>query len=154
MRSATLIRAGKFWQYFTDRKSTIWKFAIVSGSAVLLNLFLLYVLVRYLGFASPCEENIANVIAMELSIIYNFFLSRTITWRDRNLEQGRMLLIQIIKFHATIGITILFRMGLFALLQHVGIYYIVNAAIGIAISALFNFVVYDALIFKRRHTVV
>ncbi len=129
---------------------TIGKFLIVSGSAVLLNLLLLYLMVNYLGFNSSWGQNVANVISMELSIIYNFFLSRSITWKDRYQEKGNKLFVQIIKFHVAIGITLLFRIGLFALLQRLGVQYLVNAAIGIAISALFNFLVYDALIFKKE----
>jgi len=56
----------------------------------------------------------------------------------------------LVKFNITIGITILFRIVLFFLLQLAGLHYMVNAAIGIAVSALFNFVVYDTLIFKKR----
>jgi dolichol-phosphate mannosyltransferase len=137
-------------QYFYRHKLVIGKFLIVSGSAVILNLLLLYAMVNYLGFDSSLGQNAANVISMELSIIYNFFLSRVITWKDRYREKGKGLFLQVIKFHVTIGITILFRMGLFAVLQLVGVHYLLNAAIGIAISAIFNFLVYDALIFKKE----
>jgi len=126
------------------------KFVLVSGSAVALNLLLLYLLVTYCGLDNPLGENIANVISMEIAIIYNFFMSRWITWGDRQKERGLQLLIQLVKFNVTIGITILFRIVLFFLLQLAGLHYMVNAAIGIAVSALFNFVVYDTLIFKKR----
>lgn len=126
------------------------KFLLVSGSAVALNLLLLYLLVTYCGLSTSLGENIANVISMEIAIIYNFFMSRWITWGDRQKETGLQLLIQLVKFNVTIGITVLFRIVLFFLLQLAGLYYLVNAAIGIAISALFNFVVYDTLIFKNK----
>ena len=135
--------------YISRRRLTIGKFLIVSGSAVGLNLLLLFLMVRYWGFDTPLLENVANAVSMELSIIYNFFLSRAITWADRRKEYGRRLFIQMLKFHLTIGITILFRLGLFPLLQMLGVFYILNAAIGIAIAAVFNFVIYDTLIFKK-----
>jgi dolichol-phosphate mannosyltransferase len=137
-------------EYIKQRRSIIGRFIVVSGSAVLLNLLLLYLLVHYLGFDSSLKQNVANIISMEISIIYNFFLSRAVTWKDRYREKGRSFYIQILKFHITIGITILFRMGLFALLQWLGVHYMINATIGIASSALFNFFVYDALIFKKE----
>lgn len=136
--------------YISLRRLTIGKFLIVSGSAVALNLLLLFLMVRYLGFSTQWGENVANAASMELSIIYNFFLSRAITWADRHKEYGRRLFIQILKFHLTIGITILFRLALFPLLQLFGVFYILNAAIGIAIAAVFNFVVYDTVIFKKE----
>lgn len=136
--------------YIESRRQIIGKFILVSGSAVLLNLLFLHVMVKYLGMNSVLGENIANIISMELSIIYNYFLSRAITWKDRYREQGRRLLYQIVKFHIAIGITILMRIGLFALLQWWGVFYILNAAIGIIIAAGFNFIAYDIIIFKRR----
>jgi dolichol-phosphate mannosyltransferase len=135
--------------YVGRRKLTIGKFLIVSGSAVGLNLLLLFLMVRYWGFDTPLLENVANAVSMELSIIYNFFMSRAITWADRHKEYGRRLFIQMLKFHLPIGITVLFRLGLFPLLQLLGVFYILNAAIGIAIAAVFNFVIYDTLIFKK-----
>ena len=126
------------------------KFLLVSGSAVILNLLLLYLLVTYCGLNTQLGENIANVISMEIAIIYNFFMSRWITWGDRQKETGLQLLYQVLKFHITIGITILFRIVLFFLLQLAGLNYLVNSAIGIAVSALFNFAVYDTLIFKQK----
>lgn len=135
--------------YFGRRKSTIGKFLIVSGSAVALNLLLLFLMVRYLGFSTRLGENVANATSMELSIIYNFFMSRAITWADRHKEHGKRLFIQMLKFHLAIGITVLFRLGLFPLLQLLGVFYILNATIGIAIAAVFNFVIYDTLIFKK-----
>jgi dolichol-phosphate mannosyltransferase len=136
--------------YIYKYKTTIGKFILVSGSAVILNLLLLYILVHYLGFDSQLRQNYANALAMEISIIYNFFLSWSVTWRDRQREKGIKLFFQICKFHITIGITILFRLGLFALLQLTGINYIINAAIGIGLSAVFNFLVYNTYVFKKK----
>jgi len=74
--------------YISRRRLTIGKFLIVSGSAVALNLLLLFLMVRYLGFSSRLGENIANATNMKLSISYNFFMSRAITWSNRHKEQG------------------------------------------------------------------
>ncbi len=135
--------------YISRRKWTIVKFLIVGGSAVALNLLLLYLMVRYLGLSTRLGENVANATSMELSIIYNFFMSRAITWADRPKESGRRLLIQMLKFHLAIGMTILFRLALFPILQLFGVFYIINAVIGIAIAAAINFVIYDTLVFKK-----
>ncbi len=135
--------------YVGRRKTTMGKFLIVSGSAVALNLLLLFLMVRYLGFGTSLLENLANAVAMELSIVYNFFMSRAITWSDRHKEKGSRLFIQMVKFHLTIGVTILFRLALFPILQQFGVFYVFNAAIGIALAATFDFVVYDTLVFKK-----
>jgi len=136
--------------YFGRRRTTLGKFLIVSGSAVGINLLLLFFMVRYLGFDTSFLENVANAVSMELSIVYNFFMSRSVTWSDRVKEKGGRLFVQILQFHLAIGVTILFRLLLFPALQHVGVPYLLNAAIGIALAAVFNFFAYDAIVFKRR----
>ena len=144
------MNAGRIiFAYISRRRLTLGKFLVVSGSAVVINLLLLFLMVRYLGFDTLVGENVANALSMELSIIYNFFMSRAITWSDRYKEKGSRLFIQIVKFHITIGITILFRLALFPILQQFGVFYVYNAAIGIALVAIFNFVVYDTLVFKK-----
>jgi len=139
----------KFFSYVSTRRPIIGKFLIVSGSAVALNLLLLFLMVRYLGFSTSLLQNVANAVSMELSIIYNFFMSRRITWRDRYENKKGRLFIQITKFHLAIGITVLFRLVLFPLLQLHGVFYLINAAIGIALAAVFNFVIYDIWVFKK-----
>ena len=135
--------------YVSNRRLIIGKFLIVSGSAVALNLILLFLMVRYLGFSSPFLQNVANALSMELAIIYNFFMSRAITWRDRDRENGIKMFIQLLRFNATIGVTILMRLALFPSLQHAGVPYLVNATIGIALAAIFNFFIYDFWVFKK-----
>ena len=143
------MNARRVISYLGSRKVTIGKFLVVSGSAVALNLLLLFLMVRYLGFGSSLRQNIANAVSMELSIVYNFLMSRAITWNDRSKEEGSRLLVQILQFHAAIGVTVLFRLALFPALQHVGVPYLLNAAIGIALASIFNFFVYDAIVFKK-----
>lgn len=139
----------KVISYVSNRRLTIGKFLIVSGSAVALNLILLFLLVRYLGFSSPFLQNVANALSMELAIIYNFFMSRAITWRDRDREKGIRMFIQLLQFNVTIGVTILMRLALFPTLQHAGVPYLLNATIGIALAAIFNFFIYDFWVFKK-----
>lgn len=141
------------WDFILDKlkhPSYLIKFFLVSGSAVLLNLLLLYLLVTFCGLGTPLGENIANIISMEIAVIYNFFMSRAFTWQDRRKEHGQQLLWQLLKFHITIGITLLLRIVLFFFLQIAGVHYILNAAIGIALAAAINFVVYDTLIFRKK----
>jgi len=136
--------------YVSRRKMNIGKFLIVGGSAVALNLLLLFLMVRYLGFDTSLLENLANAVAMEIGIVYNFFMSRAITWSDRHKEKGRRLFIQMVKFNLTVGVTVLFRLALFPALQYFGVTYIYNAAIGIALAAVFDFAIYDTLVFKIK----
>jgi dolichol-phosphate mannosyltransferase len=150
MRNMLLGVITKSISYVSNRRPVIGKFLIVSGSAVALNLLLLFLMVRYLGFSSPFLQNVANALSMELSIIYNFFMSRAITWGHRHKEKGIKMFIQLLGFNATIGVTILMRLALFPSLQHADVPYLLNATIGIALAAIFNFFIYDRWVFKRE----
>jgi len=151
--SNTVLSSIKKWKivaYVYQRISKIGMFLVVGGSTALLVLLMLYILVSYLGFNTRLGENIANAISMELGTIYNFFMMRGVTWRDRYKESGGSLVIQMLKFHLALGISLVGRLALFALLQFLGVFYIINAAIGMALAAAFNFVAYDTVIFKKR----
>jgi len=151
--SNTVISSIKKWRivaYVYQRISKIGMFLVVGGSTALLVLLMLYVLVDHLGFNTRLGENIANFISMELGTIYNFFMMRGVTWRDRYKETGGNLIIQMIKFHLALGITTLLRLALFAVLQFLGVYYIINAAIGMLLVAVLNFIAYDTMIFKKK----
>ncbi|MDD4877105.1 MAG: GtrA family protein [Dehalococcoidales bacterium] len=146
-----MISSIKKWKIVVYARQRIWKigkFLVVGGSAALLTLLILYVLVDHLGFNTKLGENVANLIGMELGIIYNYFMMRAITWQDIPKEAGKNLFIQILKFHAALIMTTLLRLILFALLQFLNVYYIINAAIGILLVAALNFIAYDTMIFK------
>jgi len=150
---SNMLASIKDWKIVVYARQRIWeigKFLVIGGSAALLTLLLLYVLVDHLDFNTPLLENVANFISMELGAIYNFFMLRLIAWQDRYKEYGRNLFIQMIRFLITGIVTTLFRLALFALLQFTGVYYIINAAIGMILAAALNFIVYDTMIFKKR----
>ena len=67
------------------------KFLIVGFSAAALNLGLMMLFVELLGFTSFSLKNIANILSMEISIAFNFTLSRLWTWDDAPKRQGRGL---------------------------------------------------------------
>lgn len=137
-------------KYLHENKIKIFKFLLAGSSAAALNLLIMFLLVNYIGFDTHLKENIANLLSMEISIIYNFVLSRHFTWNNIPKEKGMKLIAQMIAFHATVGISVLIRILLFPLLQMLGVFYLYNVVIGVGIGAVFNFFVYDNFIFKER----
>jgi len=126
----------------------LFKFLAVGASAAALNLGLLFLLVKHMGLDAPFEQNIANALSMELSVIYNFAASREITWSDARRKKGLSLFVQALSFHAAVGASILLRLALFPLLQMLGVFYLLNAAVGIGAGAALNFLAYDRVVFK------
>lgn len=110
----------------------------------------MYVLVQFFGFSTVILENVANAVSMEISILYNFILSRHWTWSDAIREEGMALFKQLASFHAVIATTAVLRLVLFPLLQVTGIHYLLNTAIGIGCAAAINYFLYDSWIFKSQ----
>lgn len=127
----------------------ILKFIVAGGTAALINLVFLYLLVNKLGLKSKIQKNIANALAMEISIIYNFFVNRGWTWDNVSKKYGNNLVKQIFLFHIVVGFSIILRLILFPVLQYFNVKYLFNAGIGIGIGAIINFIFYDKFIFKE-----
>lgn len=136
--------------YVQNNKFRILKFLISGSSAAILNLSFLYILIVYLQFNTRFLENIANVLSMEISIIYNFIISRQWTWGDAKKEHNVSLIKQCFLFHFAVSASIIIRLIMFPILQFYGVYYFINAIIGICVGALVNYILYDKIVFKRR----
>ena len=78
---------------FTKR---IKKFLIIGSSAALVNFFLMIFLVEALGFKSYYLINLANILSIEISIVYNFIFQRAWTWKDAPRKEGGGLIAQFI----------------------------------------------------------
>lgn len=126
------------------------KFLIVGFSAALVNLLFMTFFVEIMGFKSFYLKNLANILAIEISILYNFVLSRRWTWSDAPLKQGKVLLAQVGSFHVAALMGIVLRVILFAAMEKWGLFYLVNVAFGIGVAAVINFFIYDKFVFKRE----
>ena len=125
------------------------RFLIAGSSAAVVNFLLMIFFVEVLHFNTYFLKNIANILSIEMSIFYNFFLSRLWTWMDAPKKQGSRLLLQFISFNiaALTGITI--RVIVFPLLEKFGLFYLFNVAFGIGLVAIVDFILYDKLVFMR-----
>lgn len=80
-------------------KIRIKKFLIVGSTAAVVNHLLMVLFVEVFGFKTHLLKNIANALAIELSIAYNFVFQRLWTWNDVPKKQGGRLIIQFISFN-------------------------------------------------------
>lgn len=122
---------------------------IGGGSAAALNLLLAYIGVDLMGFSSELQQNYVNFVAMEISLIYSFFIYRAFVWKDRNSSVRRILFRQLPIYHLSAGAGLLSRTFIFfPLLQLFGLYYLLNIAIGILAGAGVNYVLTDRYVFR------
>lgn len=125
------------------------KFLIVGSSAAAVNFLLITIMIELLGFRTYLLKNIANILAIEMSTLYNFSVSRLWTWGDVPRKQGRSLIAQFISYNLAALTGIGFRAILFPILEKCGVFYLFNVAIGIAMAATLDFILFDKLVFRR-----
>ena len=128
------------------------RFLIVGLSAAIVNFLIISLFIELLGFKSYFLKNLANLLAIEISAVYNFCISRLWTWRDAPRKHGPNLVPQFLSFNLALLAGIVIRVILFAVLEKCGVFYLLNVALGIAVAAGIDFVLYDKLVFRReRH---
>ena len=126
------------------------KFLIVGFSAAIVNFLLITFFIEIIGFKSYFLKNLANILAIEISAVYNFSISRLWTWKDAPRKQGKGLVAQFISFNLALLAGIVIRVISFAIFEKWGIFYLLNVAIGIGMAAGIDFILYDRLVFRRE----
>lgn len=126
------------------------KFLIVGCSAAVVNFLLITLLIEVLGFNSYFFKNLANILAIEMSAIYNFSISRVWTWKDSPRKQGKSLVGQFISFNLALLAGIVIRIIVFAVFEKLGLFYLLDVVIGIGIAACIDIILYDKFVFKRE----
>ncbi|MBN2426432.1 MAG: GtrA family protein [Calditrichaceae bacterium] len=118
------------------------KFAVVGLSGVLVNMGLLYILTEY----AHLFYMVSSVIAIEVSILTNFFMNDLWTWKDR-VKQSWIK--RIIKYHSvSFGALIANWIALVILTEWFGVYYMISNLIGICLGMVINFVLNDIWTFR------
>lgn len=126
------------------------KFFITGLSASIVNFLLMVLFVEAFHFKTYILKNVANILAIFLSIIYNFIVSRLWTWSEIPKKHGRSLLVQFISFNLANMFTMGLRVAVFAWLEKVGVNYMLNVIIGIVLAAVISFILYDKLVFNEK----
>jgi dolichol-phosphate mannosyltransferase len=105
------------------------KFAIVGGSGVVVNMGLLFILTRFLSI----RLEIASPIAIEVSILSNFFLNNLWTFKKRNTHVTFRS--RIFRYHLVTGLAgIVNYLVLLLLVNTFGLHDMVSNLIGILIG--------------------
>ncbi|MBC1312663.1 glycosyltransferase, partial [Trichormus variabilis PNB] len=114
-----------------------------------LNLLLIFLLVEKLNFNTPLLRNIANVISIEISLIFSFFVYRTWVWTGGVWNLREVFLRQLPLYHVSAGLAVFTRVFLiFPILDWLQVNYAVNTVIGALLSASINYFISDSFVFK------
>lgn len=127
------------------------KFLLGGGVAAVFNLISIFVLIEGLDLTTPLQRNIANIIAIEMSLVFGFFIYRIWVWPGGVWRIREVLLKQLPLYHLSAGASVLLRIFVvFPVLDRLGVDYGINTLIGVVLSAIFNYLISDRLVFKDR----
>jgi dolichol-phosphate mannosyltransferase len=141
-----------------SRNNQVWnewqkiaKFGFVGLSGVLVNMGFLYLLTRYMGL----YYIIASVIAIEISILSNFFLNDCWTFKlmDKADSYTQNRLERFFSFQCVSIVGLIINLGiLYILTDFSGTYYLVSNLIGIAVVFFWNYLINRRFTWKPEET--
>jgi len=128
------------------------KFLIGGGVAATINIFLIHFMIEHQGFNTPFLKNLANVIALEASLVASFFLYRVFVWTGGTWNSREVFFKQLPLYHVSAGAAVFLRIFiLFPLLDWLSVNYLINTLVGISFSAIINFFLTDRYVFTSSN---
>ena len=130
-----------FYQIYAHK--TFWRFAIVGSSGTLLDYSIFFILTRYFGLSTL----VANPIAVEVAIIWNFTWNNLWTFSERSIPRPlwkKFMIFQLV----SLGGLLLSQNSLFIFNQILNIFDLLAKALTIPIVALFNYLVNSRWTFR------
>lgn len=133
---------------FVNKK--VVRFLICGGITAVFNVIVLAALIEYLNIKTPLWRNIANIVAMEISVLFSFWIYKLWVWTRSGWHWRRTLFRQLSIYHASISVVIGLRSFIiFPILDWVGVQYMANTLVGIAIGSVLNYFCSDKIVFKE-----
>jgi dolichol-phosphate mannosyltransferase len=122
------------------------KFGIVGVTGIGVNMGSLYLLTE-LG---RIPYFVGSLLAIELSILSNFWMNLLWTWRDRSDVSTTWT--KLWRYHVGAGMTAFFGnyLILIGLTEWFGVNYLISNLIGIGVGTISNYVINDVWTFKNR----
>jgi len=122
-----------YFEKFKVLKPYLGKFSLVGVSGIFVNQGLLTLFVSVFAW----EISIAGIIAIEISILNNFFLNNFWTWRDK---KENSFFNRFWKYHAVTVISGGLNYIILISLTYFGMHYFVANLIGIGAGTVVNFI--------------
>lgn len=130
-------------------KNKVIRYLFFGGITALFNVVLLALLFESFNITSSLGRNLANLLALEISVVFSFWVYRMWVWTGLDWNWRNIILKQIPLFHASMSVVIALRIFLlFPVLDWLGVQYIINTLIGIALGAILTYFWSDKIVFK------
>ena len=131
-------------------RKRIFKFFLGGSIAAALNLLLMGAMIEILEFDTHFLRNIANVVSIELSLLFSFFVYRIWVWSGGNWTIREVLLRQLPLYHVSAGTAVITRILIFPIFDWLGVNYAINTLVGVLLNAVLNYVISDRLVFRPQ----
>ena len=132
-------------------KKQAFRYLICGGVTAVFNVLLTSIMIDFFGLNTPTLRNIANIISIEISLIFSFFVYKIWVWPGGSWAIKRVFLYQIPLYHISAGIYVIARsLIIFPILDWLGVNYSLNTLIGIIIGAILNYKISDKLVFRTK----
>ena len=130
--------------------SVLWRarrFSLVGFMGAVLQLMLIFLLVRYFGALSIA----ATPMAVEITILHNFFWHERFTWSDHAPQDSRQLVRRLWRFHAGNGLISLAgnTILMYCLVERLNAPALPTAVGAIVLCSLANFLVADRWVYRQ-----
>lgn len=132
-------------------QNRIVRFLICGGVTAAFNILAIAIVIKAFNLDQPVMRNIANVIAIEISLLFSFFVYRIWVWSKSTWKFQEVLRREIPLYHLSCGSVVAMRsLVIFPLLDWLGVNYSINSLVGIVIGSAMNYVMSDRLVFKTK----
>lgn len=135
----------QFWQ------SKVFRFLICGVITAVFNVLLLIAIIQAFEIKTPFFRNFANVLSIEVSLIFSFFVYRAWVWSTRRSSIREIMFQQMPLYHLSVATSIASRsFVVFPILDWLGVHYVINTLIGIVLGSIVNYRISDKLVFKVK----
>ncbi len=133
------------------KQKKIFNFLVCGLITAIFNIAMIYVFIELWNFKTPSLENFANLAAIEISLIFTFFVYKKWVWSKSKWQFKEIVFVEIPLFHMSALLTIVSRSFiLFPIINWLGIHYILNTLIGIGLGSIINYIACEKIVFKSN----
>jgi len=126
----------------------LFRFFVFGASAAARNVILMLGFVDGLGWNTTLLRNLANVVSVELSLLYSFIVYRLFVWQSADSDYQVPPTQQLFRYHASAGTAIVTRSFLlFPLFDICGVHHVANTIVGVGVSCLLNYALSSRFVF-------
>ncbi|HBE17707.1 MAG TPA: GtrA family protein [Cyanobacteria bacterium UBA11367] len=132
-------------------QNRIARFLICGGVTAAFNILAIAIIIKAFNLDQPVLRNLANVIAIEISLLFSFFVYRIWVWSKNTWNFKEVFWQEIPLYHLSCGSVVAMRsLIIFPLLDWLGVNSSINTLVGIIIGSAMNYVMSDRLVFKAK----